>query len=79
VKLVAGALPYTRYGWLKRAVMKRIVKRAGGSTDVSRDHEYTDWTDLWDFAVAFSAQFEVRSAPAERTDVLGCSCELIPG
>ena len=45
-KLVAGALLYTKYGWLRRLAMKRIVAKAGGDTDTSRDYEYTDWNDL---------------------------------
>jgi menaquinone-dependent protoporphyrinogen oxidase len=53
VKLVAGALPYTRYGWVKRLVMKRIVGKAGGDTDTHRDFEYTDWTELSRFAADF--------------------------
>ena len=52
-KLVAGALPYTRYGWLKRRMMKRIAAKAGGDTDTTRDFEYTDWNDLRDFARGF--------------------------
>ena len=59
VKLVAGALKYTRYGWLKRMLMRRIAEKAGGSTDVSRDHEYTDWGDLREFAEAFWAMCRV--------------------
>lgn len=50
VGLFAGALAYTRYGWLKRAVMKRIVSSEGGDTDTSQDHEYTDWDAVDDFA-----------------------------
>jgi menaquinone-dependent protoporphyrinogen oxidase len=53
-KLVAGAVLYTRYGWLKRWVMKRIAAKAGGSTDTSRDHEYTDWAGLAEFARSFA-------------------------
>jgi menaquinone-dependent protoporphyrinogen oxidase len=53
-KLVAGALPYTRYGWLKRQMMKRIAAKAGGDTDTTRDFEYTDWNDLRDFARDFT-------------------------
>jgi menaquinone-dependent protoporphyrinogen oxidase len=52
-KLVAGALRYTRYNPIKRWVMKRIAGKAGGDTDTSRDHEYTDWNDLRAFAVQF--------------------------
>ncbi len=43
VVFVPGMLAYTRYGWLKRLVMRRIAGRAGGSTDTTRDHDYTDW------------------------------------
>ena len=53
VKFVAGALPYTKYGWLRRLVMKRIVAKAGGDTDTHRDFEYTDWNDLRHFAAGF--------------------------
>lgn len=52
-KLVAGALLYTKYNWLKRWMMRRIVAKAGGETDTSRDFEYTDWGDLTQFARAF--------------------------
>lgn len=53
-KMVAGALPYTRYGWLKRLMMKRIVAKAGGDTDTTRDYEYTDWNDLRTFSRDFA-------------------------
>jgi menaquinone-dependent protoporphyrinogen oxidase len=54
VKIVAGALPYTRYNWFTRRLMKRIAAKAGGDTDTSRDYEYTDWADLRTFAVQFA-------------------------
>lgn len=40
---IAGCLAYTRYGFVKRLMMRHIAKKAGGSTDTSRDHEYTDY------------------------------------
>lgn len=43
---IAGALLYTQYGWFMRFVMKQIVKSQRGSTDTSRDHDYTDWVAL---------------------------------
>lgn len=52
-QLVAGALPYTRYGWLKKLVMKRIAAKAGGDTDTTRDYVYTDWDALGEFARTF--------------------------
>jgi menaquinone-dependent protoporphyrinogen oxidase len=40
---LAGALPYRKYNWFLRFVMKRISRSAGHTTDTSRDHEFTDW------------------------------------
>jgi menaquinone-dependent protoporphyrinogen oxidase len=50
VGLFAGALVYTQYGWLKRRVMREIVRREGGDTDMTHDHEYTDWPAVDQFA-----------------------------
>jgi menaquinone-dependent protoporphyrinogen oxidase len=50
VGLFAGALVYTQYGWLKRHVMRAIVKREGGDLDMTRDFEYTDWAAVERFA-----------------------------
>ncbi|HEY0251578.1 MAG TPA: flavodoxin domain-containing protein [Kofleriaceae bacterium] len=46
----AGGLPYRKYNWLLRHVMKRIAKGAGHSTDIAHDHEYTDWNRVRKFA-----------------------------
>ena len=54
IKMVAGALKYRKYNFLKRWAMKRIAKKAGGGTDTSRDYEYTDWLDLERFVDRFS-------------------------
>jgi menaquinone-dependent protoporphyrinogen oxidase len=62
VHVVAGALMYTRYNWLKRWVMRRIVAKAGGDTDVSRDYEYTDWNDVRNFAAGFARDIAPRVA-----------------
>jgi len=40
---LAGALVYSKYGWLTRLVMRWISHREGGPTDTSRDYEFTDW------------------------------------
>lgn len=53
VKQVAGALLYTRYNVFKRWIMKRIVAKAGGATDTSRDYEYTNWADVRRFTEDF--------------------------
>ena len=48
--IVAGALLYREYGFLKRWMMKRIAGSGGGDTDTSRNHVYTDWEALDKFA-----------------------------
>ena len=50
VSTFAGALPYRRMGFLKRAILARIQAEAGGETDTSVDHEFTDWDAVADFA-----------------------------
>jgi menaquinone-dependent protoporphyrinogen oxidase len=52
----AGALKYTQYNWLKRALLKHIAKKEGGSTDTAHDHEYTDWNQVDAFAQRFFAE-----------------------
>ena len=66
VALFAGALVYTKYGWLKRRIMRVIVKREGGDTDMSHDFEYTDWDAVERFArdVDALAQSAPRGAGA---------------
>jgi menaquinone-dependent protoporphyrinogen oxidase len=49
-RIFAGSLAYTHYGWLKKRVMRWIAKKAGGSTDMTRDHEYTDWNQVREFS-----------------------------
>ena len=51
---VAGALAYSEYGLVTRFIMKRIAGREGLDTDTSRDHEYTDWEALDEFAREFA-------------------------
>lgn len=63
-RLVAGAIRYTQYRWLKKWMMKRIVAKAGGGTDTTRDYEYTDWDDLREFAGEFVAQLSPNEVMA---------------
>lgn len=62
---VAGALLYSRYGFLVRFVMKRIARQAGGDTDTSHDYIYTDWVGLDRFADELAVHFRaaVHAAP----------------
>jgi menaquinone-dependent protoporphyrinogen oxidase len=58
---VAGALAYTKYNPLTRFVLKRIAKKAGGSTDTSCDHEYTDWAAIDGFIDRLVAKLQADS------------------
>lgn len=51
---IAGALRYSRYGFLKRRLMQRIARKEGGGTDLSRDFEYTDWESIRRFVLGFA-------------------------
>lgn len=53
---VAGALLYTRYNPLLRLIMQQIARRAGATTDTSKDVEYTDFAALDRFADRFAAE-----------------------
>jgi len=53
-KAVAGALPYSKYNWFVRFVMKRIAQKSGGDTDTSRDYEYTNWVAVDKFVAEFA-------------------------
>lgn len=66
-KPVAGALKYTQYDWLRRMVMRSIVKKEGGDIDTSRDYEYTDWEDL----KVFTSEFLSAMAPKQEAALIG--------
>jgi menaquinone-dependent protoporphyrinogen oxidase len=55
VALFGGALLYRQYGFIKRAVMRHIVKGHGGDIDTSRNYDYTDWDAVEQFARDFAA------------------------
>ncbi|MBZ5606482.1 MAG: flavodoxin domain-containing protein [Acidobacteriia bacterium] len=66
VKPVAGALMYSKYNFILRFIMKRIAASAGGSTDTSRDHIYTNWASLDQMAEEFlPAIATVQSSPVQ--------------
>jgi menaquinone-dependent protoporphyrinogen oxidase len=64
VELIAGALAYTKYNFFIRLLMRRMARKAGGDTDTSRDHEYTDWAAVERFALEVMDQIaETEIAP----------------
>jgi menaquinone-dependent protoporphyrinogen oxidase len=63
VACFAGRLAYTKYGFFKRWMMKQIAAREGAPTDTTRDHEFTDWTAVREFALGVAA--DTREALAK--------------
>lgn len=52
--IFAGGIPFLKYNWLIRWIMKRIASRAGGITDTSRNHDLTNWARVDEFAQLFT-------------------------
>lgn len=68
VGVFGGALLYTQYGFLKRRMMRRIVRDKPGNLgmDLSRDYVYTDWDRVKAFAEDFERDLGPRSAGSSR-------------
>jgi menaquinone-dependent protoporphyrinogen oxidase len=67
VAIFAGALLYTHYGFIKRRMMKKIVRDTGNpDTDTSRDYEYTDWNEVERFTEEFLEEAARQLAPNAR-------------
>ncbi len=65
IGLFGGALRYSKYGFLKRLLIKRIARDATGDVDTSQDYEYTDWDEVDAFASDFATFVEGRFASGE--------------
>lgn len=61
---VAGALRYSRYGFFKRQMLKKVAKEGGLPTDTSRDHVFTDWDAVRRHTTALLAQLADREETA---------------
>ncbi|NHN49376.1 protoporphyrinogen oxidase [Halostella sp. JP-L12] len=55
-----GALRFSGFGFLKRFVVKQVVKREMPGLDTSKDAEFTDWQAVEDFANDVAAFVEGR-------------------
>lgn len=54
VAMFGGALLYAQYGFLKRRLMRKIVRDKGGKDlDLTRDYVYTEWDGVKKFAEDF--------------------------
>lgn len=47
--IFAGALPYSKYNWFLKRIMRRIAKKAGIRTNIKNDYEYTEWKKVESF------------------------------
>jgi menaquinone-dependent protoporphyrinogen oxidase len=64
VAMFGGALLYTQYNFLKRQLMKKIVKDKGSlDLDTSRDYIYTEWDGVKHFTEEFLARLEGPANP----------------
>jgi len=78
VAKIAGALRYTRYGWLVRLVMRLISGSQGRPTDTSRDYVFTDWAQVDGFAHEILGEADRLQAASRPHDPVGASAELAP-
>ncbi len=64
VEHVAGAQMFTRYNPITKWFMRRIAMEQGYQADTTRDHEYTDWAALGEFADALVSPAGARATAA---------------
>jgi len=62
-EMIGGAMAYTKYGVVLRWIMKQIAKQNGGPTDITRDHELTNWMQVENFAARFQARIGLSASP----------------
>lgn len=60
---IGGAVAYTKYNLVVRWMMRRISKQEGRPTDITRDHDLTDWAQVDRFARTFAEAIPVRTIP----------------
>nr|WP_240479620.1 flavodoxin domain-containing protein [Haloprofundus marisrubri] len=71
IGLFGGALRYSKYGFLKRILMKQIAKRRLPGVDTSHDVEFTDWAEVDAFTADFAAFAEGRLGVVPPTSGVG--------
>jgi menaquinone-dependent protoporphyrinogen oxidase len=69
VEIVAGALAFSHYGFLRRTAMKIIAKKEMGSVDPTHDTVFTDWAAVDRFARSFVGRVKVRGQPTTAATV----------
>jgi len=62
--VVAGAISWSRYGFLKRFLMKRVLRKGGRTPHPDHDEVFTDWAALDAFADRLAGDLErLRAEP----------------
>jgi len=64
VENFAGCLAYTKYGFIMRFLMAQGARFQSQPTDTSKDHEFTNWDEVTQFATRFVEQSQ-RGPPPE--------------
>ncbi|WP_329602019.1 menaquinone-dependent protoporphyrinogen IX dehydrogenase [Sansalvadorimonas verongulae] len=59
--VLAGSLQYSRYRWFDRVMIQLIMKITGGSTDASKDIEFTSWQRVEAFAKGYAEYLHSKS------------------
>ena len=62
----AGAVPFSRYGFIRKMIMSAIMRRRLGEVDTNRDYEYTDWSSVDEFVELFGARIDAWSRSEEQ-------------
>jgi menaquinone-dependent protoporphyrinogen oxidase len=62
--IVGGCIAYTRYGFFLKWMTWAVAKRSGGPTDTTRDHEFTNWSQVDHFAEDMDRQLRPAERPA---------------
>jgi menaquinone-dependent protoporphyrinogen oxidase len=60
----AGALLFSRYGWIKQRVMQIIARRKGREVTLGEDYDYTDYPALERFVEDFIGDSETAAEAA---------------
>ena len=68
--LVGGAYSFTRYGFFTKWMMKKLAAQHGYPTDTRRDYDYTNWTEVEEFAVSLAKGDYRGSIPSERATIV---------
>lgn len=71
----AGALPFSRYGFMQRMLMQAMARRLTGELqiDTNTDYEFTDWVAVDEFVEQFLGQIAFVHPGEQELPGLGAS------